>query len=61
MRISLRSAPILSSSTAVRENAGAALIKSFIRQLEKMNKDPDTVPSELSYFKSNIGSFDVPG
>lgn len=37
-------------------NAGAALIKSFIRQLEKMNKDPDTVPSEFSYFKSNIGS-----
>ncbi|MGI6280314.1 MAG: extracellular solute-binding protein [Acutalibacteraceae bacterium] len=37
-------------------NAGAALIRSFVRQLKLMHKDPDKIPKEFSYFKSNIGS-----
>lgn len=37
-------------------NNGAAIIRSFVRQLKVMNEDPDEIPSEYSYFKSNVGS-----
>ena len=37
-------------------NNGAAIIRSFVRQLRTMNEDPDEIPKEYSYFKSNIGS-----
>lgn len=37
-------------------NSGAALIRSFIRQLEKMYSEPGSIPREFSYFKTNIGS-----
>ncbi len=37
-------------------NGGAAIIRSFVRQLRIMNEEPDEIPSEYSYFKSNIGS-----
>lgn len=37
-------------------NSGAALIRTFVRQLKSMNEDPDTIPKEYSYFKTNIGS-----
>lgn len=37
-------------------NSGAALIRTFVRQLKGMTADPDTVPKEYSYFKTNIGS-----
>ncbi len=37
-------------------NGGAAIIRSFVRQLRTMSADPDEIPKEYSYFKSNIGS-----
>lgn len=37
-------------------NSGAALIRSFIRQLNIMYSNPDEIPKEFSYFKTNIGS-----
>ncbi len=37
-------------------NSGAAIIRSFVRQLKLMNENPDEIPGEYSYFKSNIGS-----
>lgn len=37
-------------------NSGAAIIRSFVRQLRVMNEDPDEIPKEYSYFKSNVGS-----
>lgn len=37
-------------------NSGAAIIRSFVRQLDVMYEDPDEIPSEYSYFKSNVGS-----
>lgn len=37
-------------------NSGAALIRSFVRQLNNMHSDPDKIPKEYSYFKTNIGS-----
>lgn len=39
-----------------RGNSGAALIRSFIRQLNNMYSNPDEIPKEFSYFKTNIGS-----
>lgn len=37
-------------------NAEVATLQTLSRQLRKMNKDSDEVPSEFSYFKTNIGS-----
>lgn len=37
-------------------NAAVALICTLVRQLLAMNDDPDCIPSEFSYFKTNIGS-----
>jgi len=37
-------------------NTGVALMRTTVRQLEKMNANPDKIPSEFSYFKTNIGS-----
>lgn len=37
-------------------NTAVALIRTLVRQLDKMNNDPDCIPSEFSYFKTNIGS-----
>lgn len=37
-------------------NNGAAIIRSFVRQLRIMNEDPNEIPKEYSYFKTNIGS-----
>lgn len=37
-------------------NSGVALIRSFVRQLNNMYSDPDKIPKEYSYFKTNIGS-----
>lgn len=37
-------------------NSGVALLNTLLRQLNKMCKDCDEIPSEFSYFKSNIGS-----
>ncbi len=37
-------------------NAEVATLQTISRQLRKMNKDSDEVPSEFSYFKTNIGS-----
>ncbi len=37
-------------------NAAAAFIRTLVRQLLKMHEDPDCIPSEFSYFKTNIGS-----
>lgn len=38
------------------KNAGTATLRTIVRQLSKMNKDSDKIPSEFSYFKTNIGS-----
>lgn len=45
----------------LEENSGSgnttvALIRTLVRQLLAMNDDPDCIPSEFSYFKTNIGS-----
>lgn len=37
-------------------NTTVALMRSIVRQLLDMNEDPDTIPAEFSYFKTNIGS-----
>lgn len=37
-------------------NSGIGLLNTFVRQLEKMCEDCDNIPSEFSYFKSNLGS-----
>ena len=39
-----------------RGNTTVALMRTLVRQMTDMNKDPDTIPSEFSYFKTNIGS-----
>lgn len=39
-----------------KSNSGVATLQALSRQLRKMNKDSDQVPSEFSYFKTNIGS-----
>lgn len=37
-------------------NTAVALMRTLVRQLLDMNEDPDIIPSEFSYFKTNIGS-----
>lgn len=37
-------------------NSGVALMRTMLRQLNKMHQNPDTIPTEFSYFKTNIGS-----
>ena len=37
-------------------NTTVALMRTLVRQMLTMNKDPDCIPSEFSYFKTNIGS-----
>lgn len=37
-------------------NTAVALMRTLVRQLFDMNEDPDIIPSEFSYFKTNIGS-----
>ncbi len=39
-----------------KSNSGVATLQALSRQLREMNKDSDKVPSEFSYFKTNIGS-----
>ena len=39
-----------------RGNTTVALMRTLVRQMTDMNKDPDIIPSEFSYFKTNIGS-----
>lgn len=38
------------------KNAGTATLRTLVRQLREMNEDADNIPSEFSYFKTNIGS-----
>ncbi len=38
------------------KSASIATLRTLARQLRKMNKDSDKIPSEFSYFKTNIGS-----
>lgn len=38
------------------KNAGTATLRLLVRQLRKMNQDSDKIPTEFSYFKTNIGS-----
>lgn len=38
------------------ENSGVATLRAISRQLKKMHNDSDEIPSEFSYFKTNIGS-----
>lgn len=37
-------------------NTSVALMRTLVRQMLAMNEDPDSIPSEFSYFKTNIGS-----
>lgn len=37
-------------------NSAVATLETLSRQLKKMNDDSDQIPSEFSYFKTNIGS-----
>jgi len=39
-----------------KKTSTSATLEAIARQLRKMNEDSDTVPSEFSYFKTNIGS-----
>lgn len=39
-----------------KKTSTSATLEALSRQLRKMNNDSDTVPSEFSYFKTNIGS-----
>lgn len=37
-------------------NSTVALMRTLVRQMLAMNEDPDDIPAEFSYFKTNIGS-----
>ena len=52
----LDSAAELYEKTNGKKNSASATLQTLSRQLKKMKRDSDKIPSEFSYFKTNIGS-----